>query len=77
MTSTATSVAAVMPATTSKTLSTRNPLAMASVVAAWMTGPSMTGSEYGMPISIRSAPFFAMAMPASMVAWTSGYPAGR
>ena len=47
MTSTATSVAAVMPATTSKTLSTRKPLAMASVVAAWMTGPSMTGSEYG------------------------------
>ncbi|CAH0326879.1 hypothetical protein SRABI128_05622 [Microbacterium sp. Bi128] len=72
MTSTAASVLLVMPRTTSKTSRTWKPFARASVVAAWMTWPSMTGSEYGMPISMRSAPFSARAMPAAMVSLTLG-----
>ena len=72
MTSTAASVRLVMPRTTSKTWATWKPLARASVVAFWITAPSMTGSEYGMPISIRSAPFSARAMPAAMVSSTLG-----
>ena len=37
----------------------------ASAEARWMTGPSMTGSENGIPISIASAPASARARTTS------------
>lgn len=38
------------------TLAIFSPLSMAICDAAWMTGPSMTGSEYGSPISTAFTP---------------------
>jgi|GEM_PF-2293610 len=77
MTITAASVREVMPRTISNTSATRKPLASACTVAAWMTSPSITGSEYGMPISMMSTPFSASATAASMLVGTSGKPAGK
>ena len=37
----------------------------ASAEACWMTGPSMTGSEKGIPISMASAPAAAIARTTS------------
>jgi len=42
-----------------------------------MTGPSISGSEYGRPISITSAPAWAIATAASAAPDTDGNPAGR
>ena len=39
-----------------------------------MTGPSAVGSEKGMPSSMRSAPFAAMARTAAAVVSRSGSP---
>ncbi len=41
------------------------PRSRARVLACWMTGPSMIGSEKGMPISMASAPASAAARTAS------------
>eukprot|EP00890_Picochlorum_soloecismus_P004707 jgi/Picsp_1/5237/NSC_02600-R1_---NA--- len=41
---------------TSNTLSRMTPFFKARVAAAWMVGPSASGSEYGTPNSITSAP---------------------
>src|SRR5215472_2856620 len=63
-----------VPATAStvrSTSATRAPPASARWVASWMTGPSSSGSEYGRPISTRSA-----AAPA-IAPGTEGKPAGR
>jgi len=41
------------------------PASSARCDACWMSGPSITGSENGMPISIASAPFAAADRTAS------------
>ncbi len=42
--------------TASSTCEAVIPFVSASVPAAWITGPSASGSENGIPTSIRSAP---------------------
>ncbi len=56
---------------------TRTPPRRAASTARAMTGPSITGSVYGTPISSRSAPADAAARSASTEVATSGYPTGR
>ncbi len=48
-----------------------SPLFRAMEAAAWMTGPSMTGSEYGRPISTASTPYSTIVLKASSE--TSGF----
>ena len=50
----------------------RKPAASASSAAAWMTGPSIIGSEYGRPTSMTSAPASTMALMRSMDSSTVG-----
>ena len=50
------------------------PPASARVAAAWMTGPSASGSENGTPSSTRSAPASAQARPIATEASRSGKP---
>src|SRR5918994_2683971 len=50
------------------------PAASARVPAAWITGPSASGSENGTPSSSRSAPASAHAAPIATVASRSGKP---
>src|SRR3712207_4361866 len=59
---------------TSSTPSTVAPDCSAFEPAAWMTGPSASGSENGTPSSTRSAPFSAQAAPIATVASRSGNP---
>src|SRR6266511_371559 len=54
----------------------RTPPASAMSLAFWMTGPSMTGSEYGSSTSITSQPASAIATIEAMLASTVGNPAG-
>ncbi len=68
------------PATAStvrSTSRTRTPPVSARCTASWMTGPSISGSEYGRPISTTSAPERAIASAASIAVSTVGKPAGR
>src|SRR5215467_6706994 len=68
------------PATAStvcSTSATRAAPTSARWAASWMTGPSSSGSEYGRPISTRSAPAPAMAVAAAIAPGTEGKPAGR
>ena len=60
--------------TMSKILSVVTPPVRARKFAAWITGPSAVGSENGMPSSIRSAPFFSIALTISFVVSRSGSP---
>ena len=76
MTSTATPVAATA-STVRSTSAGLVPPASARSMAAWTTGPSSSGSVYGRPISITSAPACAIALPASIAPSTVGKPAGR
>src|SRR5260221_10077408 len=76
MTRTGTPVLATASAVCS-TSATRVPPASARWVASWMTGPSISGSEYGRPISTMSAPASAMAVAAAIAPGTDGKPAGR
>ena len=57
--------------TRSSTLSGVVPPSRAACDACWITGPSITGSENGIPISTASAPFAAAARIASS---QPGYP---
>src|SRR5215813_7734503 len=50
------------------------PAASARVAAAWITGPSASGSENGTPSSRRSAPASMQASPTAREASTSGKP---
>jgi hypothetical protein len=77
MTTTGAAVRAVISRTAVKTSRTRKPSARARCVAAWITGPSMTGSEYGRPSSMTSTPFSARTTAASMLVCRSGKPTGR
>src|SRR3954451_7979323 len=61
-------------AATSRTAPTVAPAASARVPAAWITGPSASGSENGMPNSTRSAPPSAYASPIARDVATSGKP---
>ena len=70
-----TSVFNRMRLTLSNILSVVVPDARARISASWITIPSATGSEKGMPISIRSAPASAMAGTNSSVTLRSGSPA--
>ncbi len=63
--------------TVRSTSATRVPLVSARCTASAMTGPSISGSEYGRPSSMTSAPASAMARAASMAPLTEGNPAGR
>ena len=76
MTSVGTPAAATV-STVRSTSVTWVPPASARCVASWMTGPSISGSEYGRPISITSAPACAIATAASAAPATDGNPAGR
>ncbi len=63
-----TRVGAPVAATASTARSTsawRVPACSEAWWAAWMTGPSMSGSEYGMPTSTASTPASTMATIAS------------
>src|SRR5919199_783643 len=51
--------------------------ASATSTAAWMVGPSMTGSEYGRPTSTTSTPPSTMAVIAGVPPPTDGKAAGR
>ena len=62
---------------TSSTPSTVAPAASAFVPASWMTGPSASGSENGIPSSNRSAPASAYAWPIAFDASMSGKPPMR
>src|SRR5260370_925441 len=62
--------------TVCSTSATRVPVASARRVASWMTGPSISGSEYGRPISPMSAPPSAQALPPPVPPRTDGNPAG-
>ena len=53
---TATGTAVSWPARASRIPGGVAPAASARSEASWMTGPSMTGSENGMPTSMASAP---------------------
>src|SRR5919199_4168803 len=59
---------------TSSTDATVAPAASARVPAAWITGPSASGSENGTPNSTRSAPASAYASPIARDVATSGKP---
>jgi hypothetical protein len=63
--------------TAAKTSRTREPPARACSTARWMTGPSMTGSEYGTPSSTMSTPASTIAVAAAIEPATSGKPSGR
>ena len=63
MVTSGTSISAV--ANSASTLSGVAPRCKANTEAAWITGPSMTGSLKGMPISMASAPAAAHARTAS------------
>ena len=76
MTSTGTPVAATA-STVRSTSVTLVPPASAWCTASWMTGPSSSGSVYGRPISITSAPASAIARAAAIAPSTVGNPAGR
>ncbi len=52
-----------------------DPLASARSDARWITGPSASGSENGIPTSRTSAPFFASETRISAVRARSGSPA--
>src|SRR2546421_11214743 len=54
----------------------RTPPASAISLARWMTGPSMTGSEYGNSTSTTSTPDSTIARIAAMLPGTVGNPAG-
>src|SRR3954471_20821825 len=58
----------------SSTAGTVAPPASARVAAAWITGPSASGSLNGTPSSTRSAPASAYATPTATEASTSGKP---
>src|SRR5690348_9477660 len=58
----------------SSTAGTVTPPASARVAAAWITGPSASGSLNGTPSSIRSAPASAYAMPTATEVSASGNP---
>src|SRR5438874_5636228 len=60
---TTTGTSATSPRATSSTPSTVAPSRRAAVPAAWITGPSASGSENGTPSSSRSAPASAHASP--------------
>ena len=75
--STGASTRSVMRRTASKPSAIRNPLASACCVAAWMTGPSMTGSEYGSPSSSTSTPFSTIATAASTLSSKVGESDGQ
>ena len=69
-----------VPATAStvrSTSATRTPPVSARCTASWMTGPSISGSEYGRPTSTMSAPERAIASAASIPASTEGKASGR
>ncbi len=53
------------------------PAVSAAYTASWMTGPSISGSEYGRPTSMMSAPASAMATAAVIAPSTLGKPVGR
>ncbi|KLN34765.1 hypothetical protein FB00_10595 [Cellulosimicrobium funkei] len=67
----------VTAATTRNTSATRTPASSAVWAAAWMTGPSITGSVYGMPSSSTSTPDSTSASAASIDRSTVGNPTGR
>src|SRR4051812_16076076 len=69
-----TGTCSAMRAPASTTACTVAPAASARVPAAWMTGPSASGSENGTPSSSRSAPASAHASPIATDASTSGKP---
>ena len=52
----ATGIRSATAAQVSSTVSSVAPAASAAVSAAWIVGPSASGSEKGTPSSIRSAP---------------------
>src|SRR4051794_20251501 len=54
----------------------RTPPASAMSLARWITGPSITGSEYGSSTSMTSQPASAIATIAAMLASAVGNPAG-
>ena len=54
----------------------RTPPARAMSLAFWMTGPSITGSEYGSSTSMTSQPASAIAIIEAMLSSTVGNPAG-
>src|SRR3954447_1983695 len=54
----------------------RTPPARAMSLARWMTGPSITGSEYGSSTSMTSQPASAMSFIEAMLCSTVGKPAG-
>ena len=58
----------------SSTSSGVTPASSARVPAAWITGPSASGSENGTPSSIRSAPASAAAAQHALDCSTSGWP---
>ena len=60
--------------TISNTLSVVIPAARARIFAPCITTPSAVGSEKGIPISIKSAPFFTISSIAAFVVATSGSP---
>jgi hypothetical protein len=55
----------------------RMPRSSACWAAAWIVGPSITGSLYGRPTSMTSQPESTITRRASMPPATSGNPAGR
>src|SRR5690349_21021350 len=59
---------------TPSTPSSVAPAASAAVPAAWITGPSASGSENGTPSSTRSAPASAYASPTAAEASSVGNP---
>src|ERR671935_1359499 len=61
-------------AATSRTPCSVAPVASARVPAAWITGPSASGSENGTPSSITSAPASAQASPMAVEAFRFGNP---
>ena len=54
----------------------RTPPARAMSLARWITGPSITGSEYGSSTSMTSQPASAIASIEAMLPSTVGKPAG-
>src|SRR3954464_8405148 len=71
---TTTGTRSAMRAPASSTAGTVAPAASARVPAAWITGPSASGSENGTPSSTRSAPWSAQARPIATEVSTSGKP---
>ena len=68
---------AATASTVRSTSATRVPAVSARWTASAITGPSISGSEYGSPSSMMSTPAAAMARAASMAPSTVGNPAGR